>query len=104
MTHIFVLSKMLGSPDPSPTKPPIKKIWGVIMKRKVKNESIEADKPDRFEYHLIPSFFLITKEDTELYDTLDDIPASPPIPIVKKHVDIFYVGGKRDGEKSETYI
>jgi len=37
ITSVKSLSKIIGSRDPTPTKPPIKYIWGVIMIREVVN-------------------------------------------------------------------
>jgi len=104
ITNLFVLTKILGSPDPSPTKPPIKKIWGVIIKRQAKYESIRAETPERLEFHWLPSFFFIEKEDCESYDTLDDIPASPPLPIVRQATKEVFKGGSMDGQEKEKYV
>lgn len=104
ITDMFFLSKIIGSPDPSPTKPPVKKIWGWVAKRRVKPESMKAENPEQIQFTLIPSFFPIKKEDTEMYDTLDDIPASPPIPKLKQATKEIYKGGTKDGEEKEIYV
>jgi len=78
MTRVASLSKMLGSPDPSPTRPPIKRIWGLVMIRDV--AEIMSDDPHNKTYMGIPSFFFIDREDVEIYDTRQDIPMSPPLP------------------------
>jgi len=78
VTRVATLNKIIGSPDPSPTRPPIKRIWGLIMIREV--GEILTDDPHNKKYLGIPSFFFIDKEDVEIYDTRQDIPLSPPLP------------------------
>jgi len=67
VTRVATLSKMIGSPDPSPTKPPIKKIWGLVAIREVEN--FKETNPQKKVYSWMPSFFFIDREDVELYDT-----------------------------------
>lgn len=82
VTRIASLYKIIGSPDPSPTKPVIKFIWGVIAVNEV--EDFLANEPHEKKYHPIPSFFFIDRQDVEIYDTRQDIPISPPLPL--KHI------------------
>ena len=77
VTRVASLNKVIGSRDPSSTKPAIKYIWGLVMIREV--ESILADDPHNKRYIGIPSFFLIDREDVKIYDTRQDIPQSPPL-------------------------
>jgi len=79
ITNVYTLKKLCGSPDPSPTKPPIKKIWGIVMVREVEN--ILSDDPHNKKYSFLPSFFFIDKDDVDIYDTRQDIPQSPPAPL-----------------------
>jgi len=78
VTRVASLAKLIGSPDPTPTKPPIKKIWGLVMIREV--GEIFSDDPHNKKYMGIPSFFFIDREDVNIYDTTQDIPLSPPLP------------------------
>ncbi len=78
------LWKIIGSPDPSTTKPVIKRIWGVIMIRDVQNYREVA--PEKKKYELIPGFMLIERELVELYDTRQDIPLGRPSPL--KHIEL----------------
>jgi len=80
VTRVATLNKMIGSPDPSPTKPPIKNVWGLIAIRDVLN--FKAASPDKKEYGMIPSFFFINIEDVELYDTRQAIKAGT-LPVKK---------------------
>jgi len=67
VTRVATLSKIIGSPDPSPTKPPIKYIWGLVAVREVIN--FKEANPEKKEYQMLPSFFFIDKEDIKIYDT-----------------------------------
>lgn len=79
ITRVATLTKLIGSRDPSATKPKIKRIWGLIIVRDVEN--ILADEPTKKRYSLLFSFFFIEKEDIAIYDTTQDIPLSPPLPL-----------------------
>lgn len=82
VTKVATLNKVIGSPDPSPTRPPIKTIWGLVMIRDV--AEILTDDPHNKTYMGIPTFFFINEEDVKIYDTRQDIPMSPPLPY--KHI------------------
>lgn len=71
ITSVKSLSKIIGSRDPTPTKPPIKYIWGIVMIREVTN--YKETEPDKKKYSLIPDFLLITKSLCDIYDTRQDI-------------------------------
>lgn len=88
VTHVASLSKMIGSPDPSPTKPPVKRIWGLVAVREVQN--FKETNPQKKEYGILPSFFFIDREDVELYDTRQAIKAGvlPPKKL-RKQKEIF---------------
>jgi len=83
VTRVATLGKLIGSRDPTPTKPPVRYIWGLVIIREV--EDILTDDPHNKRYSLVPSFFFIDKEDVEIYDTTQDIPISPPIPF--RHIE-----------------
>jgi len=102
VTRVASLVKIIGSSDPSATKPVIKRIWGLIVVRDVEN--FLADDPHNKKYTPVPSFFFIDKEDIALYDTRQDIPPSPPLPFHKQHTEIHYHGGEKDGQIEPTYI
>jgi hypothetical protein len=102
VTRVATLNKIIGSRDPSPTKPPVKNIWGLVVVRDVEN--ILADDAHERKYSLVPSFFFINKEDIEIYDTRQDIPLSPPLPLKKRHREIQYIGGEKDGQSTFKYM
>jgi len=78
ITNVFTLSKIVGSRDISTTKPPPKYIWGIVMIREVQN--FRETNPEKKKYSIIPSFMLIERELTEIYDTTQDIPLGEPTP------------------------
>jgi len=78
VTRVATLTKIIGSRDPSATKPVVKNLWGIVLVREVEN--ILADDTHNKKYSWLFSFFLIQKQDVELYDTSQDIPLSPPMP------------------------
>lgn len=92
-TRVATLYKILGSPDPSPTKPKVENIWGLILVREVQN--YKADDPHKKEYSFLPSFFFIDKELVERYDTRQDIPKSEAPPLKKEVRVCFEDGFKR---------
>lgn len=71
ISKVRTLSKVIGSPDISTTKPPPKWIWGLIMIRDVEN--FRETEPEKKKYEMIPSFMLIERELVEIYDTRQDI-------------------------------
>lgn len=82
VTRVATLTKLMGSRDPSATKPNIKHIWGLVLIRDVEN--ILADDPQKKRYKLGFNVFWIDKRDIEIYDTTQDIPLSPPLPLRKE--------------------
>lgn len=102
VTNVKTVTKLIGSPDPTPTKPPIKKIWGIILVRDL--ETIFSDDPTNKKYSMIPTMFFIEKEDIEIYDTRQDIPLSPPLPKKKVWTPIEYIGGEKDGNIDHRYF
>jgi len=85
ITKVRTLKKLIGSRDVSTTKPPPKKIWGVIMIREVNNWR-ETD-PEKKKYDLFFTIMFITKHLISIYDTRQDIPLGKPPPL--KHEERF---------------
>lgn len=75
LSRVFQLYKVIGSPSPSATKPAVKFPWGIIAIFELDPETLEDDKEK--ERVGFPSFFLITKKLTSLYDTTEDIKPAP---------------------------
>jgi len=82
ITKVRTMLKIIGSSDPSPTKPKIKHIWGWIWVRDVLNYT-ETD-IEKKKYSMFPSFLFITKELISMYDTRQKIGKGNPAPF--RHV------------------
>lgn len=67
-TDVFHVIKVMGSPRPMKTRPPVKTIWGLCMLRNVDPASFKTDTPSMVNKSW-PSFFFIKKEDTDIFDT-----------------------------------
>jgi len=84
VTRVASLRKLAGSRDPSPTKPDVTRVWGVVMVREL--QTILSDDPHNKRYDWLPSFFFIEKRYVDMYDTRQDIPLSPPMPL--RHIAV----------------
>jgi len=101
ISNVRTLKKIIGSRDISTTKPNPKYIWGLVMIRDVIN--FKETQIDKKQYEFLPGFMLIERELVEIYDTRQDIPASPPLPIIKKWTPIEHIGGPKDTEVEHKY-
>jgi len=70
---LYEITKVIGSSRPSPTKPPVKRIWGVCMIRELDPRSYNEDKKKFASSFSIPSFFLIARKYCEIFDTTQKI-------------------------------
>jgi len=84
ISHCSTLIKIIGSPDPSTTKPVVKNVWGLILIRSVLNYR-EVD-PEKKKYEFVPTLMLIERKLVDLYDTRQDIPLGRQAPL--KHIDL----------------
>jgi len=99
ITRVATLKKVVGSRDPSPTKPPVKRIWGLVAIREVIN--FKESNPTKKKYPFFPSFFFIDREDVEIYDTRQQIDSGTlPIRKLRKEVQIC----EEDGYTKVKYI
>jgi hypothetical protein len=79
--NLYHIRKMLGSPRPAPTRPAVKRIWGVCYVRSLDPQGYDEDK---FKTNsLIPSFFFIKKKYCEIFNTSQKILRSVPPPLKK---------------------
>jgi hypothetical protein len=72
-TEVFSTSKVFGSRDPSPTLPPVKRIFGLIWVWRLDKQLIRADDQDRKRLDLLPRFLFFNKWLVSIYDTTEDI-------------------------------
>lgn len=72
ITSVRTLTKLIGSPDPSATKPTVEKVWGVVLIRGVENwKETQAEKKKYSIFNW--SLMLIERDLVEMYDTTQDI-------------------------------
>lgn len=86
ITSVHTLTKLIGSPDPSATKPAIKRIWGVVLIRQVENW--KQINPEKKKYSFFDwSLMLIERDLVDMYDTTQDIAHGgyPPM----RHIERF---------------
>lgn len=82
VSKVFELHKIIGSRDPSPTRPPVKRIWGLVVKRQV--DPLTFDDEGERKY-IRSGFFLIKKKHVYAFDTRQDIQPGKYPPL--KHVE-----------------
>lgn len=99
VTRVATMSKILGSRRPSATKPPITKVWGLVLVRDL--AEWKASDPSKKVYEYIPSFFLIDKEDVQIYDTRQTITATA-LPVKKLRIQTLHC--EEDGYTKKTYV
>jgi len=84
-TELFHITKIIGSPRPALTRPPVKKIWGLCVMRQLDPVGYQEDTKKFSSASVIPSFFFITKQNCSIFDTTKRIANSAPPPF--KHVE-----------------
>jgi len=78
--QLFEITKIAGSPRPSPTKPPIKRIWGICTMRELDPRSYNEDKKKFASSFALPQIFFIQKKYCDVFDTTQKIKRSLPPP------------------------
>lgn len=89
ITSVQTLTKLIGSPDPSATKPKVGKVWGVILIRGVENwKETQADKKKYSFFNW--SLMLIEQELVDMYDTTQDIKHGgyPPMRHIERECEL----------------
>jgi len=80
---VYYNVKLLGSRDVSPTKPPPRFIWGIVIQRSINPTDYDEDNKTQQAKGFMP--FLITRSKTEVFDTTQDI--SPAYSSKFKHME-----------------
>jgi len=84
-SHLFLLRKFIGSGDISPTRPAPKHIWGWVTISELDPTTYDEQKSKFSTQGLIPSFMMITREATEVFDTRAEVRMSSALPL--KHIE-----------------
>jgi hypothetical protein len=89
VNEAYVVTKLIGSPRPMKTAPPVNRIWGICVVRSVSPTSFKGDSAT-MESAGIPMPYFITRIDCERFDTSYKIPQSGlPERKLKKQVESF---------------
>jgi len=83
-SDLLYLTKIIGSADISPTRPAPKFIWGLVMVRKLDPTKYNEEK-SKFENDGFPSFMVITRSRTSVFDTRAEVKMSQALPL--KHLE-----------------
>jgi len=84
---VYVVRKIIGSPRPMKTAPIVKHVWGLCSKRGVDPRSFRGDNASMENTELIPSFFMILREDTSIFDTNAKVVPSE-LPVKRKRQQV----------------
>jgi len=85
VNELYHIRKVVGSPRPSATRPPVKAIWGVAMVRELESMGYDESKLAFNTKSIIPSIFFIRRKYCEIFDTNAKIAKSKPPPF--RHVE-----------------
>jgi len=85
VNHLYHIVKLVGSPRPSATRPPVRRIWGICSMRELNPREYKEDKKQFDKTAILPSFFLIEKQYCEIFDTTQKIERS--LPPLMKHIE-----------------
>jgi hypothetical protein len=69
VNELWYIKKLIGSPRPANTRPPVKRIWGLCMMRDLDPRSYSETDNEFKTASFIPKFFVIRRHDCELFDT-----------------------------------
>jgi len=86
VNNLVHITKLFGSRRPSNTKPPVKHVWGLCMKRELDPMAYDEDKKT-FAGSGLPSFFLISAKYCNMFDTTQKIARSKLMPFKHQERD-----------------
>lgn len=85
VNELVHISKMMGSPRPSATKPPVKRIWGLCAMKALDPQTYNENDDKFAEFSIFRMrWFFIRRKDCEIFDTTQKIERSTPSPF--RHV------------------
>jgi len=76
VNELYEITKIIGSPRPANTRPPVKKIWGICWIRSVQAKNYKEDEKKYLD--VVGSIFTIQKKYCEIFDTTQKIEKSKP--------------------------
>jgi len=84
-SHLFLLRKIIGSGDISPTRPAPRWIWGIVVVRELDPTTYDEQKSKFGSGGMIPSLMYITRKATEIFNTRAEVRMSSALPL--KHIE-----------------
>lgn len=84
-TTLYQITKMIGSPRPTPTRPPVTRIWGICTVKEMDPVGYDENKKAFNNKGVIPWPFFIRSEYCRIFDTNRRIEKTSPPPY--KHVE-----------------
>jgi len=84
-SNLFLLKKLIGSADISPTRPAPKRIWGLVVVRELDPTTYDEQKSKFAKEGIFPTFMTITRGATEVFDTRAEVRMSSALPL--KHLE-----------------
>jgi len=76
VNSLYEITKIIGSPRPSATRPPVKRIWGICFVRELDPKSYNEDKKKFASSFSLPSIMFLERKYCEIFDTTQKIKRS----------------------------
>jgi len=83
-SNLFLLRKLIGSGDVSPTRPAPRYIWGIVVVRELDPTTYDEQKSKFATQGMFPSFMSISRASTEVFNTRAEVRLSNALPL--KHI------------------
>lgn len=80
-SHLFYLTKLVGSRDISSTRPDPKYVWGIVLVQELDPVRYDEEKSKFQGVGMMPNFMFFTRDDTQIFDTRAEVKQSayPPL-------------------------
>jgi len=99
---LYLVVKIIGSERGSKSQPPVNYIWGIVLYWEIDPRTFKGDNMTMDRESIWPHFYLINREDTELYDTHYKVKGAklPPIKMVQQ--EYIYIDSDGNEFKREV--
>lgn len=86
--ELYLLKKLVGSREPSNTRPPIRHIWGIILIRKLDARNYKEEEQENKAYGFTLMFY--GKDLTQVYNTKQELEkgSSPPLRHIERYCEV----------------
>lgn len=84
-SHLFLLRKLIGSGDISPTRPKPRWIWGIVVVRELDPTTYDEQSSKFANQGVFPTFMFITRKATEIFHTRAEVRMSEALP--RRHIE-----------------